>query len=85
MKSSFGVKRERPPSDEALGNLCQLPILLLLPGHPVRKNSACLGDIFFQGPMSWHNSIFSGSNWRLLLRERMGSFLRGSVSLLMLN
>lgn len=27
-------------------DLCQLPILLLLPGHPVRKNSACLGDIF---------------------------------------
>lgn len=42
--SSFEVKRGRPPSDE---QTLPVPISLLLAGHPVRKNPACLGDILF--------------------------------------
>jgi len=38
--------------------LCQLPILLLLGGHPVRKNPACLGDVLFSMDQCHGRTLF---------------------------
>lgn len=77
--------REEREATFRRGNLCQLPTLLLLPGHPVRKNSACLGDMFSKVQCHGITVFFLEETGVFCYEREWGSSWGGSVSLLMLN